>query len=48
VINIVPPQKAGHIAQTSGLASKSGWCEVNQRTFESVKRKMPTLLVIRA
>jgi len=35
VINIVPPQKAGHIAQTSGLADKSGWCAVNQRVFES-------------
>ena len=39
VINIVPPQKAGHIAQVSGLADKSGWCGVNQRTFESVKMK---------
>jgi sulfide dehydrogenase [flavocytochrome c] flavoprotein subunit len=39
VINIVPPQKAGHIAQNSGLADKSGWCKVNQHTFESVKMK---------
>jgi sulfide dehydrogenase [flavocytochrome c] flavoprotein subunit len=35
VINIIPPQKAGKIAVTSGLADKSGWCPVNLLTFES-------------
>jgi sulfide dehydrogenase [flavocytochrome c] flavoprotein subunit len=35
VINLIPPQKAGPIAQTAGLADASGWCPVNQQTFES-------------
>lgn len=35
VINVVPPHRAGTIAQRAGLADKSGWCPVNQRTFES-------------
>ena len=35
VINIIPPQTAGRIALTSGLADKSGWCPVDHRTFES-------------
>ena len=39
VINIVPPHRAGTIAQRSGLADKSGWCPVNQRTFESTIQK---------
>jgi sulfide dehydrogenase [flavocytochrome c] flavoprotein subunit len=35
VINFIPPQKAGEIAQIAGLANDSGWCPVNQQTFES-------------
>jgi sulfide dehydrogenase [flavocytochrome c] flavoprotein subunit len=35
VINVVPPHRAGTIAQKAGLADKSGWCPVDQRTFES-------------
>jgi sulfide dehydrogenase [flavocytochrome c] flavoprotein subunit len=35
VINVIPPHRAGTIAQRAGLADKSGWCPVNQRTFES-------------
>lgn len=35
VVNLIPPQKAGKIAQVAGLADDSGWCPVNQRTFES-------------
>ena len=34
VVNIIPPQQAGAIAFSSGLADK-GWCPVNQHTFES-------------
>ncbi len=37
VINVIPPQKAGHIAQVSGCADDSGWCPVHLGTFESVK-----------
>lgn len=35
VINFIPPQKAGVLAHNAGLTNKSGWCPVNQRTFES-------------
>lgn len=39
VINLIPPQKAGDIALTSGLAGKNGWCEVDPQTFESTVHK---------
>lgn len=35
VVNIIPPQRAGDIATTSGLVNKEGWCPVSQHTFES-------------
>jgi sulfide dehydrogenase [flavocytochrome c] flavoprotein subunit len=35
VVNLIPPQKAGTLAQATGLADESGWCPVDQRTFES-------------
>ena len=35
VINVIPPQEAGLIAQSSGLADRSGWCPVHLDTFES-------------
>jgi sulfide dehydrogenase [flavocytochrome c] flavoprotein subunit len=39
VINVIPPHRAGTIAQRAGLADKSGWCPVNQTTFESTVAK---------
>ena len=39
VINIIPPQVAGHIAQVAGLTDDSGWCPVDQKTFESTIHK---------
>jgi sulfide dehydrogenase [flavocytochrome c] flavoprotein subunit len=39
VLNIIPPQKAGLIAHTAGLADQTGWCPVNQKTFESKLHK---------
>lgn len=39
VINIIPPQMAGKIAQISGLTDEKGWCPVNKATFESTKAK---------
>ena len=39
VANIIPPQMAGAVAQRSGLTDDSGWCPVDQRTFESSLRK---------
>jgi sulfide dehydrogenase [flavocytochrome c] flavoprotein subunit len=35
VANVIPPQKAGAVAFAAGLTDKTGWCPVNQRTFES-------------
>lgn len=39
VINVIPPQQAGEIARRTGLTDKSGWCPVNQKTFESTIHK---------
>jgi len=39
VINVIPPQQAGAITQTAGLTDASGWCPIDQRTFESSKHK---------
>ncbi len=39
VINFIPPQKAGAIAEAAGLTNDSGWCPVDQRTFESTVHK---------
>ena len=44
VINFIPPQMAGRLAHTSGLADKTGWCPVDQKTFES--RLQPGVHVI--
>ena len=38
IINIIPPQRAGEIAQTAGLADDGGWCPVDFRSFESKLR----------
>jgi sulfide dehydrogenase [flavocytochrome c] flavoprotein subunit len=39
VVNVIPPQKAGAIAEVAGLTNDSGWCPVDQRTFESRAQK---------
>ncbi|SFB98491.1 sulfide dehydrogenase (flavocytochrome c), flavoprotein subunit [Marinospirillum celere] len=35
VLNVVPPQKAGKIAERAGVTNSSGWVPVNPRTFEA-------------
>jgi sulfide dehydrogenase [flavocytochrome c] flavoprotein chain len=35
VLNYIPPQRAGEIAQIAGLTNETGWCPVNQVTFQS-------------
>ncbi len=35
VLNVIPAQRAGKIAQLAGLTNDSGWCPVDQLTFES-------------
>jgi sulfide dehydrogenase [flavocytochrome c] flavoprotein subunit len=39
VVNVIPPQFAGAIARNAGLANQTGWCPVNQTTFESTIHK---------
>jgi NADPH-dependent 2,4-dienoyl-CoA reductase/sulfur reductase-like enzyme len=33
--NVIPPQRAGAVVQSAGLADRSGWCPVRATTFES-------------
>ena len=35
VMNIIPPQRAGAIARTIGIADNTGWCPIDPLTFES-------------
>ena len=35
VVNVIPPQMAGQLAQQIGLVDQSGWCPVDPITFES-------------
>lgn len=37
VINLIPHQRAGRVALEAGLADDSGWCPVDQQTFESTR-----------
>ena len=39
VLNVIPAQKAGMIAEKAGLTDKSGWCPINKKTFESTLHK---------
>jgi sulfide dehydrogenase [flavocytochrome c] flavoprotein subunit len=44
VANVIPPQRAGRIAEAAGVADRSGWCPVDPVTFES--RLQPGIHVI--
>ena len=44
VANMIPPQRAGRIAQVAGAADRSGWCPIDPVTFES--RLRPGIHVI--
>jgi NADPH-dependent 2,4-dienoyl-CoA reductase/sulfur reductase-like enzyme len=35
VANVIPPQKAGRIAELAGVADRSGWCPIDPVSFES-------------
>ncbi len=35
VANVIPPQRAGRIAATAGVADATGWCPIDPVTFES-------------
>jgi len=44
VANIIPPQRAGRIADLAGVADRTGWCPIDPVTFES--RLQPNVHVI--
>lgn len=44
VANIIPPQRAGAIADIAGVADRTGWCPIDPVTFES--RLVPNIHVI--
>ena len=35
VLNVIPPQKAGAIAEIAGVTNESGWVPIKHQTFES-------------
>ena len=44
VANVMPPQKAGRIADLAGVSDRTGWCPVDPVTFES--KQQPNIHVI--
>jgi len=44
VANVIPPQRAGHIAEVAGAADATGWCPIDPVTFES--KLVPNIHVI--
>jgi NADPH-dependent 2,4-dienoyl-CoA reductase/sulfur reductase-like enzyme len=44
VVNVIPPQRAGRIADLAGVADRSGWCPIDPTTFES--RRQPSIHVL--
>ncbi len=42
--NLIPPQKAGRIAELAGAADRSGWCPIEPASFES--KRVPNVHVI--
>ena len=44
VANVIPPQKAGRIAETAGVADATGWCPIDPVTFES--KRVPNIHVL--
>jgi NADPH-dependent 2,4-dienoyl-CoA reductase/sulfur reductase-like enzyme len=44
VANVIPPQKAGHIAEIAGAVDNTGWCPIDPLTFAS--KLVPDIHVI--
>ena len=44
VANVIPPQRAGKIAQLAGAVDRTGWCPIDPATFES--RLKPNIHVV--
>jgi sulfide dehydrogenase [flavocytochrome c] flavoprotein chain len=39
VANVIPPQRAGRIADIAGVADRTGWCPIDPATFESPSQR---------
>jgi sulfide dehydrogenase [flavocytochrome c] flavoprotein chain len=44
VANVIPPQKAGRVAEIAGVADNTGWCPIDPVTFES--KRVPNIHVV--
>jgi NADPH-dependent 2,4-dienoyl-CoA reductase/sulfur reductase-like enzyme len=44
VANVIPPQRAGRIAEIAGVADATGWCPIDAVTFES--KRVPNIHVL--
>jgi sulfide dehydrogenase [flavocytochrome c] flavoprotein chain len=44
VANVIPPQRAGRVAEIAGASDHTGWCPINPMTFES--KLVPDIHVI--
>jgi sulfide dehydrogenase [flavocytochrome c] flavoprotein chain len=44
VANVIPPQKAGRIAELAGVTDRSGWCPIDPVSFES--KQVPNIHVV--
>ena len=44
VANVIPPQKAGRIAELAGVTDRTGWCPIDPMTFES--KLVPNIHVV--
>lgn len=44
VLNVIPPQKAGVIAERAGVTNESGWVPIKHQTFES--ERVPDIYVV--
>jgi sulfide dehydrogenase [flavocytochrome c] flavoprotein chain len=44
VANVIPPQRAGRIAEIAGVADRSGWCPIDPVSFES--KLVPNIHVV--
>jgi sulfide dehydrogenase [flavocytochrome c] flavoprotein subunit len=42
--NVIPPQRAGRVAEAAGIADRSGWCPIDPASFES--KLQPNIHVI--
>jgi NADPH-dependent 2,4-dienoyl-CoA reductase/sulfur reductase-like enzyme len=44
VANVIPPQKAGRLAEVAGVADQTGWCPIDPVSFES--KRVPNVHVV--